>query len=117
MVWIPGGMFEAGSGATYDGSRFARDGIVCVTINYRVGVEGFLYLGKENTNRGLLDRIAALEWVRDNIAAFGGDPGNVTLRAVGGRDEHRHAAFHAAGQRLIPACYRTERGSASGDFG
>jgi para-nitrobenzyl esterase len=79
MVWIPGGMFEAGSGATYDGSRFARDGIVCVTINYRVGAEGFLYLGNENSNRGLLDQIAALEWVRDNIAAFGGDPGNVTV--------------------------------------
>ena len=79
MVWIPGGMFEAGSGATYDGSRFARDGIVCVTINYRVGAEGFLYLGAGNANRGLLDQVAALEWVRDNIAAFGGDPGNVTI--------------------------------------
>lgn len=45
MVWIPGGMFEAGSGASYDGSRFARDGVVCVTINYRLGAEGFLYLG------------------------------------------------------------------------
>ena len=75
MVWIPGGMFEAGSGATYDGSRFARDGIVCVTINYRVGAEGFLYLGDGTANLGLLDQIAALEWVRDNIAAFGGDPG------------------------------------------
>jgi para-nitrobenzyl esterase len=79
MVWIPGGMFEAGSGATYDGSLFARDGIVCVTINYRVGAEGFLYLGDGNANRGLLDQVAALEWVRDNIAAFGGDPGNVTI--------------------------------------
>jgi para-nitrobenzyl esterase len=79
MVWIPGGMFEAGSGASYDGSRFARDGIVCVTINYRVGAEGFLYLGDGNANRGLLDQVAALEWVRDNIAAFGGDPGNLTI--------------------------------------
>jgi carboxylesterase type B len=79
MVWIPGGMFEAGSGATYNGSRFARDGIVCVTINYRVGAEGFLYLGEGNANRGLLDQVAALEWVRDNISAFGGDPGNVTI--------------------------------------
>jgi para-nitrobenzyl esterase len=79
MVWIPGGMFEAGSGATYDGSRFARDGVVCVTINYRVGAEGFLYLADASANRGLLDQIAALEWVRDNIAAFGGDPGNVTV--------------------------------------
>jgi carboxylesterase type B len=79
MVWIPGGMFEAGSGATYDGSRFARDGIVCVTINYRVGAEGFLYLDKGTANRGLLDQIAALAWVRDNITAFGGDPHNVTV--------------------------------------
>jgi para-nitrobenzyl esterase len=79
MVWIPGGMFEAGSGATYDGSRFARDGTVCVTINYRVGAEGFLYLGDGTANLGLLDQIAALEWVRENIAAFGGDPGCVTV--------------------------------------
>jgi para-nitrobenzyl esterase len=82
MVWIPGGVFEFhGTSASpwYDGSRFARDGVVCVTINYRVGAEGFLYLGRGNANRGLLDQIAALEWVRDNIAAFGGDPGNVTV--------------------------------------
>jgi carboxylesterase type B len=79
MVWISGGMFEAGSGASYDGSRFARDGIVCVTINYRVGAEGFLYLPDGSANLGLLDQIAALEWVRDNIASFGGDPGNVTI--------------------------------------
>ncbi|PLR86431.1 carboxylesterase/lipase family protein [Bacillus sp. V33-4] len=79
MMWIPGGMFEVGSGASYNGSHFARDGIVCVTINYRVGVDGFLYLGDGNANLGLLDQVAALEWVRDNIAAFGGDPGNVTI--------------------------------------
>jgi para-nitrobenzyl esterase len=81
MVWIPGGMFEAGTGAApwYDGSRFARDGVVCVTINYRVGADGFLYLADGTANLGLLDQIAALEWVRDNIAAFGGDPGNVTI--------------------------------------
>jgi para-nitrobenzyl esterase len=81
MVWIPGGMFEYGTAATawYDGSRFARDGIVCVTINYRVGAEGFLYLGSGNANRGLLDQVAALEWVQENIATFGGDPNNVTI--------------------------------------
>jgi carboxylesterase type B len=82
MVWIPGGMFEYhGTGASpwYDGSRFARDGVVCVTINYRVGAEGFLALGDGNANRGLLDQVAALEWVRENIAVFGGDPGNVTI--------------------------------------
>jgi carboxylesterase type B len=82
MVWIPGGMFEYhGTGASpwYDGSRFARDGIVCVTINYRVGAEGFLYLGDGIANLGLLDQVAALEWVRENVAAFGGNPANVTL--------------------------------------
>jgi para-nitrobenzyl esterase len=82
MVWIPGGLFEYhGTGACpwYDGSRFARDGVVCVTINYRAGAEGFLYLGDGVANRGLLDQLAALEWVRDNIAAFGGDPENVTI--------------------------------------
>ncbi|MGH2478720.1 MAG: carboxylesterase/lipase family protein, partial [Ktedonobacteraceae bacterium] len=81
MVWIHGGAFRAGSGAipTYDGGNFARDGVVCVTINYRLGVEGFLYLGEGSTNLGLLDQIAALEWVHANIAAFGGDPQNVTI--------------------------------------
>ena len=82
MVWIPGGMYEYhGTGACpwYDGAAFARDGVVCVTINYRVGAEGFLYLGDGVANVGLLDQLAALEWVRDNIGAFGGDPGNVTI--------------------------------------
>ncbi len=82
MVWIPGGMFEfhaTGASPWYDGSRFARDGIVCVTINYRVGADGFLYLGDGDANLGLLDQVAALKWVRANIAAFGGDPGNVTI--------------------------------------
>jgi para-nitrobenzyl esterase len=79
MVWIPGGMFEVGTGATYDGSRFARDGVVCVTINYRVGAEGFMLLPDGTANLGLLDQIAALRWVRDEIAAFGGDPDNVTI--------------------------------------
>jgi carboxylesterase type B len=79
MVWIPGGMFEHGTSAGYDGSRFARDGIVCVTINYRSGADGFLSLGAGPANLGLLDQVAALEWVRENVAAFGGDPGNVTV--------------------------------------
>jgi para-nitrobenzyl esterase len=79
MVWIQGGMFEIQSSVPYDGSRFARDGVVCVVINWRVGAEGFLYLGDEYANLGLLDQVAALEWVRDNIAVFGGDPANVTI--------------------------------------
>lgn len=82
MVWIPGGMFEfhaTGASAFYDGGRFARDGVVCVTLGYRVGAEGFLYLGDGLANLGLLDQIAALKWVQENIAAFGGDPGQVTI--------------------------------------
>jgi len=82
MVWIPGGMFEfhaTGGTAYYDGSRFARDGVVCVTINYRVGAEGFLYVNDGLANLGLLDQLAALEWVQRNIAAFGGDPSKVTI--------------------------------------
>ena len=81
MVWIHGGAFMRGSGAlpTYDGSRFARHGVACVTINYRLGADGFLYLGDGIANRGLLDQIAALEWVQENIEVFGGDPAKVTI--------------------------------------
>jgi para-nitrobenzyl esterase len=81
MVWIHGGAFANGTGAIsiYDGSHFARDGVVCVTINYRLGADGFLYLGDGTANRGLLDQVAALEWVQENITAFGGDPDNVTI--------------------------------------
>lgn len=86
VVWIHGGSFVMGSGSTplYHGAPFARQGIVVVTINYRLGVPGFLYLGevlpdREEGNYALLDQIAALCWVRDNIAGFGGDPGCVTV--------------------------------------
>ena len=81
VVWIHGGAFVNGSGAVpwYAGDRFARDGVVCVSINYRLGADGFLQLDGAPANRGLLDQLAALEWVQDNIAAFGGDPGNVTI--------------------------------------
>jgi para-nitrobenzyl esterase len=81
MVWIYGGAFVNGNSAIpmYDGHAFARDGVVMVTFNYRLGVDGFAFLPGAPANRGLLDQIAALEWVRDNIAAFGGDPDNVTI--------------------------------------
>lgn len=81
MVWIHGGSFLNGSGAvpTYDGHNFARDGVVCVTINYRLGADGFLVLDGVPANRGLLDQVAALEWVQENISAFGGDPRNVAV--------------------------------------
>jgi para-nitrobenzyl esterase len=89
FVWIHGGAFAEGSGevAVYDGAELARKGLVVVTINYRLGVFGFLAhpeLTKDSSrnaagNYGLLDVVAALEWVRKNIAAFGGDPQRVTI--------------------------------------
>jgi para-nitrobenzyl esterase len=84
LVWIHGGAFTNGTGAApwYDGTAFCRAGCVLVSINYRLGVLGFLAapeLGPTAGNLGLLDQIAALRWVRDEIAAFGGDPGNVTV--------------------------------------
>src|SRR5215207_604265 len=82
FVWIHGGAFVNGSGAVpvYDGATFARDGVVCVTINYRLGVDGFLQFADDGpANRGLLDQVAALRWVQENIAAFGGDPARVTV--------------------------------------
>ena len=89
MVWIYGGAFTDGAGSIplYDGETLARKGAVVVTLNYRLGAFGFLAhpaLSEESPhgssgNYGVLDMLAALRWVQDNIAAFGGDPGNVTV--------------------------------------
>jgi para-nitrobenzyl esterase len=81
MVFVHGGAFLAGSGAApvYDGGAFARDGVVLVTLNYRLGVPGWLSLPGAPENRGVLDVIAALRWVRENIGGFGGDPDQVTV--------------------------------------
>jgi para-nitrobenzyl esterase len=89
MVWIHGGALTRGSGSldAYDGEEFARRGVVLVTINYRLGLLGYMAhpeLTKESEhhvsgNYGMLDQLAALEWVRANIAAFGGDAGRVTI--------------------------------------
>ena len=87
MVWIHGGalVFGAGSQSLYDGQALAARGAVVVSLNYRLGPLGFFdhpaLAGASggNVNFGLLDQIAALKWVRDNISAFGGDPGNVTV--------------------------------------
>jgi para-nitrobenzyl esterase len=88
MVWIHGGAFIIGSGSNplYSSGALAERGeVVLVTVNYRLGALGFLELGwidddlAGSGNLGLLDQVAALEWVRDNIAAFGGDPDNVTI--------------------------------------
>jgi para-nitrobenzyl esterase len=87
MVWIYGGAFVFGSGSmpTYDGTRFAEKGVVLVTFNYRIGRFGFFAHPALDggpgpvANYGLMDQIAALQWVRANIAAFGGDAHNVTM--------------------------------------
>ncbi|ANY67396.1 para-nitrobenzyl esterase [Paenibacillus sp. BIHB 4019] len=86
MVWIHGGSFLTGAGSLplYDGSELVKRGnVIVVTINYRLGPFGFLHLaplgGSFVSNAGLLDQIAALEWVKNNIAAFGGDPAAVTI--------------------------------------
>lgn len=87
LVWIHGGAYVFGSSAQpdFDGTALCRHGLVVVTLNYRLGFEGFGHVpptgGGETCpdNRGLLDQIAALRWVRDNIAAFGGDPDRVTV--------------------------------------
>ena len=92
FVWVPGGGFVGGSGSDRraDGARMAAMGVVVVTVNYRVGMFGYLAhpgLTAESEhgfsgNYGMLDIVAALEWVRDNISAFGGDPGRVTIAGV-----------------------------------
>ncbi len=81
LVWIHGGGFVSGSPASrwYDGDAFARDGVVTVVLSYRLGFDGFGAIEGAPANRGLRDQIAALEWVRDEIRAFGGDPARVTI--------------------------------------
>lgn len=115
LVWIHGGSLIAGSSSEslYDGAALAKRGLVVVTINYRLGVLGYLAhpeLSAESPDRvsgnyGLLDQIAALTWVRDNIAAFGGDPDNVTIagESAGGlsvmyllASPAAHGLFHKA---------------------
>src|SRR6202020_3269446 len=89
MVWLHGGGFAVGSGSApaYDGTHLAARGdVVVVTINHRLNVFVYLYLGElagesfsQSGNAGMLDVVEALRWVRDNIAAFGGNPANVTI--------------------------------------
>jgi len=110
VFWIHGGTNVHGTGSdrTFDGgSLVSRGDVVVVTINYRLGIFGFLALndGTITGNYGLADKIAALEWVRDNIAAFGGDPNKVTImgHSAGGwsivdllRSPKAAGLFHAA---------------------
>jgi len=81
MVWIHGGGFVGGAAfvAAHDGTAFAKSGVVLMSITYRLGIEGFLPIDGAPTNLGLRDQIAALAWVKENAAAFGGDPANITV--------------------------------------
>ncbi|MBP2707886.1 carboxylesterase family protein [Microbispora sp. RL4-1S] len=81
MVWIPGGGYAMGDSSLpeYDAGHLAASGTVVVTLNYRLGIEGFAQIDGAPANRGLLDQVAALQWVRDTIRVFGGDPDRVTV--------------------------------------
>lgn len=122
LVYIHGGGYASGSIASpwYDGAAFARDGIVTVTLSYRIAFPGFGWVPGTEQNRGVRDWIAALEWVRDNIAAFGGDPDRVTLagQSAGGGAvltllgiRSAHSLFHAVWS-TSPTLSLVDRGSA-----
>jgi len=132
MFWCHGGAFISGSGASgwYDGTNLARKGdVVVVTINHRLGVPGFLYLGDlageayaASGNVGMLDIVEALRWVRDNIERFGGDPRNVTIFGESGGGAKvsvlmampdAHGLFHKAIIQSGPAVTVMDRGDAT----
>jgi para-nitrobenzyl esterase len=81
MVFVHGGAFLLGSkdAAIYDGTEFAKSGVVCIAVNYRMGLEGFTPIPGADTNLGLRDQLAAFAWVKRNAAAFGGDSDNITV--------------------------------------
>ena len=132
MFWCHGGAFISGSGDSpwYDGTNLCRKGdVVVVTINHRLGAFGYLHLGEfggeefaASGNAGMLDIVAALEWVRDNIAAFGGDKGNVTIFGESGGGAKvsvlmampaAHGLFHKAIIQSGPAVQMASRDDAS----
>jgi para-nitrobenzyl esterase len=119
MVWIQGGGYVYGwSGdPLFDGAALARDGVVVVTFNYRLSAEGFGHFPGAPVNRGLLDQVAALRWVQDNIAAFAGDPGRVTVfgESAGAgciaalmAMPSATGLFHRAIAQSVPGLYFTE---------
>lgn len=124
MVWIHGGGLTTGSGASswYDGTALAHKGVVVVTLNYRLGPMGFLahpVLTAESGqgssgNYGLLDQVAALEWVRDNVAAFGGDPGNVTIF---GESAGSWSVNYMVATPLAKGLFHRAIGESGGNFG
>lgn len=132
LVWLHGGANVSGASSQpiFDGEHFARTGVVCVTLNYRLGLLGFLELGarlgpsyRGSGNNGLLDQLLALRWVRDNIAAFGGDPAQVTLagQSAGAKDVaallaapaahglFRRAILESGGGRTVLSLAQAER--------
>ncbi len=108
LVWIHGGGYFAGSPASpwYDGKRFNRDGVVTVTISYRLGFDGFGWISDAPSNRGVRDWMLALEWVQANIASFGGDPSRVTIagQSAGGGAVQTMLGMEAA-QHLFNGVY------------
>lgn len=98
LLWIYGGSYTYGCADMYDPTALVRAGLVVVTFNYRIGFDGFGHVPGSPDNRGLLDQVAALRWVRDNIAEFGGDPDNVTVagQSAGGNSVAALLAMPAA---------------------
>jgi para-nitrobenzyl esterase len=123
LVYFHGGGFAAGSGdePRYDGTNFAKKGIVVVTVNYRLGVFGFLAhpeltaesSKKASGNYGMLDQVAALQWVHRNIAAFGGDPSKVT---IGGESAGSAAVSALMASPLAAGLFRGAIGESGGMF-
>lgn len=127
MVWIHGGGDDSGAAAQaqYDGAIFARDGVVFVSIDYRLGLIGWLAhpaltreaaAGAPLANYGLMDQIAALKWVRRNIRAFGGDPGRVTVAGESAGGEGVLLLMSAPSARGLFAQAIVESGSGWGDY-
>ncbi|WP_068399505.1 carboxylesterase/lipase family protein [Kribbia dieselivorans] len=118
IVWIHGGAFVRGANSipTYDGAAFARDGVVLVGVNYRLGVPGFPVLPDAPTNLALHDQLLALQWVQDNIAAFGGDPGRVTVmgESAGGMSVATLLAMPAALGLFTQAIIQSGGGMSAG---
>jgi para-nitrobenzyl esterase len=121
MVWIHGGAWTSGAGAIYHGEDLARKGVVVVTVNYRLGVFGFLAhpeLTRESPhhssgNYALLDQIAALQWVQKNIAAFGGDPSRVTIF---GESAGSWSVHHLVGSPLAKGLFHRAIGESGARF-
>ncbi|WP_329090726.1 carboxylesterase family protein [Actinomadura citrea] len=116
MVWIPGGGYVMGNAGLpeYDAGRLAGSGTVVVSLGYRLGIEGFAQIDGAPANRGLLDQVAALQWVRDTIRVFGGDPDQVTVfgQSAGGGSVAALLAmpraaglFHRAVAQSVPGTF------------